>query len=208
MRQEKLLNIWNEYKNTIIASIIILIVTAAGTTTYKSWNQSRNETETSRLLAAMSQEEPKTALEELIQNTRSGHKTLAQMALASIYEKEKNTEAAHALYQNMAESRSTKQPFRDQARLLYIQGLPIEEKIEKVGTLKPILINDKSPWHWHARIEASSIEATQGNYDKALELLAPVEKTNTIPTSLKIRAKALYDVYTYDKAQNKDTNGE
>ena len=48
LRQEKLQKIWDEYKNTIIASIVILIASTGLTSGYKTWNHSRNANETAK----------------------------------------------------------------------------------------------------------------------------------------------------------------
>ncbi len=205
LRQEKLLKFWEEYKNTIIAAIIILIVSTASTTGYKSWNSDRNKTETQKLSMALEAEDPITALKEFIPNTRSKHRALAQLSLASVHLNKNATEDALKVYQNIIDRRSTPKDLRDQARVLFSQ----HSSETDIKILKPILVNKKSPWVWHARIEAATILADQGNYTQALEHLKPFKDVSTIPLSLKQRGNALAHIYKIEqKAALKEKNQE
>ena len=204
LRKEKLLKVWEEYKNTIIASIAILIFSTAATSGYKSWNTSRNETETAKLSQALESEQPILALEEFVLDTRNNHKALAQLSLASLYLQGDEKEKAIAVYKDMVEKRGAPKYLRDQARILLTQHS--EEK--NLDVLKPILVNDKSPWVWHARIEAASILVAENNYEQALEYLAPFEDVTTIPLSLKLRGNALAHVYKIEHEQMKSNETE
>ena len=204
LQQEKLEKIWKEYRSTIIACIAILIVGTALTKTYHGWNANRDATETARLMTALESDNPQAAIQTVIEDTRKGHSALGLMSAAGLLLSEDKKEEAAALYKKAAESRKTPRDMRDLARILYVQNTT-EGSID---ILKPLLANEKSPWVWHARIEAAVLTAHQDqNYDKALEYLAPFKDVTTIPLSLKQRGQALAHVYQLKAAEQKTTEG-
>lgn len=192
LQQEKLVKIWEEYKTTIIASIAILLISTAATTAYRNWNASRDATETARLMAAMESDTPTQAIQDVIKDTRKGHKTLGLMSAAGLLlEEGKKTEAV-ALYKQVVDNKSAPRNFRDLARILYNQ----HTDKPSIDILQPLLANDKSPWIWHARLQAAVIVGeTSNNTAQALEYLKPFDTVTTIPVSLKQRAQALLHLY-------------
>ena len=81
------------------------------------------------------------------------------------------------------------------ARILYSQN----GGENALSILKPLLSDSKSPWQWHAKIEAATSEAKQGNYDAALSYLNDFKDQTNLPASLKQRGDALTHVYTLKK---------
>lgn len=198
LQQEKFAKIWKEYGSTIIASLVLLVFSTALVTAYRSWDAGRDATETARLMEALDSDNPIQNIQNIIEDTRKGHSALGLMAAAGLLvEDGKKTEAA-ALYKQAADKRSTPKDLRDLARILYMQNA--EEK--SINILKPLLSNKKSPWVWHARIEAAVISAHQEqDYEQALTYLAPFETAITLPLSLKQRAQALSHIYQLKAAQ-------
>ena len=69
-----------------------------------------------------------------------------------------------------------------------------------------LLANNKSPWVWHARIEAAIITAHEKqDYEGALYYLNKfdTDQVKYVPSSLVQRAKSLAHVYRLKMAQNK-----
>lgn len=196
MQQEKLLNIWNEYKNTIIAAIAILIVSAAGTNIYHSWNNSRNAEETARLMQAMESNAPQDSLMEVIGDTRGNHAAVGRFIAANLALENDDKAKAVTIYEEAAKDRSTPRDLRDLARILFVKN----SDAPTLDILKPLLADDKSPWVWHARIEAAAMAANDGDYDQALKHLEKFESVTTIPLSLKQRGNALRHVYELKKS--------
>lgn len=201
MQQEKMLNLWNEYKSTIIGAIIVLLITASVTTFYKNWNFDRNAAETAKLIQAIDSENTSEMLGALRADTRAKHAALATLIEGGIALEEGNTEKASALYRESAESKKTPRDLRDLARLLYVQNTTDADK----DFLRPVLSNDKSPWLWHARIEAAVMSASTENYDEALSHLNDFAAQTTIPLALKQRASALSHVYKIKQATLENT---
>lgn len=199
IKQDKLAAIWKEYGSTIIAALVILVISTAVTTTYRSWDADRNAEETARLMTALESETPEINIQTVIKDTRKGHKALGLMASAGILLENGKREKAAELYKQAATSRKTPRNLRDLARILYIQNATEAS----VDILTPLLKDKKSPWIWHARIEAAVIAAHQEqDFTKALEYLAPFQTVTTIPLSLKQRGKSLHHVYSLKKQIN------
>lgn len=192
LQREKMLKIWEEYRSTIIAAIAILILSTALTTAYKSWDASRDANETARLMDAMQSENPQASIQQVIKDTRNGHEALGRMSTAGLLLEEDKTAEAAELYKQVAEDGSAPKDFRDLARILYNQHTPTPS----LDMLKPLLANEKSPWIWHARLQAATIAGQKNkDYAQALAYLKPFEDVTTIPLSLKQRAQAVAHVY-------------
>lgn len=192
LQREKMLKIWEEYRSTIIAAIAILILSTALTTAYRSWDANRNANETERLMEAMQSDNPQASIQQVIKDTRNSHEALGLMSTAGLLlDADKPAEAAE-LYKQVAEDGSAPKDFRDLARILYNQ----HAAAPSLDILKPLLANDKSPWIWHARLQAATIAGqTNNDYAQALEYLKPFADVTTIPLSLKQRAQAVTHVY-------------
>ncbi|HPF78346.1 MAG TPA: tetratricopeptide repeat protein [Alphaproteobacteria bacterium] len=205
LQQEKIEKIWKEYRSTIIAAVAILIVSTAATTAYKSWNAGRNAEETARLIQAMESDKPAEAIKDVIGDTRNSHESLAMMSNAGMLLDQGKTAEAAAIYKRVADNKSTPRDFRDLARLLYTQHADKPD----IDILKPVLANEKSPWVWHARLQAAVIAGEQNNDTaQALEYLKPFDSVTTIPLSLKQRAQALEHVYTLSQPNVEPAAGE
>lgn len=195
LKKEKLEKIWEDYKTTIIACIAILIIGTGAGSAYHNWNNSRNATETAKLLAALDADNTDQALLGAVEKTRSNHKAIGLLNAASILKEDNKNEEATKLYAELIETRGAPKTLRDLARILYSQN----GGKDALSTLKPLLSDSKSPWQWHAKIEAATSEAKQGNYDAALDYLRGFKEETNLPASLKQRGDALTHVYTLKK---------
>jgi hypothetical protein len=198
LQQEKIEKLWAEYKTTIMAAIAILVLGTALTTAYRSWDAGRDAKETAKLLSAMQADNPEVALQEAIKNTRSGHEALGALSKAGLLIEENKKEDAVTIYKQIAENRSAPKDLRNLSRILYSQNT--EEN--SIDILKPLLADEKSPWIWHARLQAAvTVAHTSNDYDQAIAYLKPFDEVTTIPLSLKQRAQALQHIYELKKAQ-------
>ncbi len=195
LKKEKLEKIWEEYKTTIIACIAILIIGTAMGSAYHSWNNSRNATETAKLLTALDADNTDQALLSAVEKTRANHKAVGLLNAASLLKEAGKQDEALALYTQLIATKSAPRTLRDLARILYSQN----GGDDALSALKPLLTDSKSPWQWHAKIEAATREAAQGNYDAALSYLKGFKEQTNLPASLKQRGDALTHVYTLKK---------
>lgn len=204
LKKEKFEKIWEEYKTTIIACVAILIVGTGAGSAYHGWNNSRNGEETAKLLSALDQDNPDQALIEATTKTRNNHKAVGLLNAASLLKEENKTEEATKIYAELIETRSAPKTLRDLTRILYSQS----GGGDALTYLKPLLADSKSPWQWHAKIEAAVSEANQGNYNEALGYLKGFESQNNLPASLKQRGEALRHVYDIKNKQNTSNTNE
>lgn len=192
LQQDKLIAIWEEYRNTIIAAIAILLLSTMLTTSYKKWDAKRDAAETEKLTTALSSDNPQTAIQNVIEDTRKGHAALGLMTAANMYMQDGKTDDAAAIYKQIVDNKKSPRNIRDLARILYVQNTQDAD----INILKPLLSNDKSPWIWHARIEAAVVSAHKdADYKTALSYLEKFEEASYIPSTLKQRGLALAHVY-------------
>lgn len=197
LKQEKIEKFWNEYKNTIITAIIVLIGSTAIMSAYQAWNKARDWKQTSLLINAIDSNDPVKELNSFADKARKGHEVIAKMTQASLLLQsgtKENKEKADKIYISIAKQRSAPKDFRNLASILAVRNsIPNDETIKM---LKPILKDSKSPLHWHARLEMATFYANhKNNYDKAIEYLTPFEQEKLVPENLKQTAESLLHVY-------------
>jgi hypothetical protein len=202
LKKEKIQRIWEDYKTTIIACIGILIVGTGAGSAYHGWNNNRNSAETAKLINALDETNPDQALIAAVEKTRANHKAIGLLNAASVLKEDGKTEEAKKIYADLIETKSAPRELRDLARILYSQS----NGDKALDYLRPLLANDKSPWQWHAKIEAATREADQGNYDSALSYLEGFEEQTNLPATLKQRGEALRHVYTIRNKKNNESN--
>ena len=205
MQQEKLLKIWNEYRSTIILSIIILLVSSAATSFYYKWKSDKNAEQTQKLTTALQAEKPEEALLQILPETKSSHKVIALMTTANLALQEGKTQEAANLYKQVIDTKSAPRNMRDLARIFYVQNADTAS----MDILKPVLANKKSPWLWQAKIEAAVMAAhKEKDFTKALSHLDGIDQQDLLPFSLKERGQALHHLYTIKATEQKSGEEE
>jgi len=142
-------------------------------------------------MTALQAENPQAQIQKVIVDTRNSHEALGRLSTAGLLLEENKTAEAAVIYKEIAEDKSTPRDFRDLARILYNKNAAEQD----LDILKPLLANDKSPWVWHARLQAAVIAGENNDTAKALEHLKPFATSEEMPQSLKQRATALINVY-------------
>lgn len=203
LKQEKLEKFWYEYKTTIITAIIVLIASTGATSFYKSWDTSRNKTETAALMKALEAEDTSAAIEAFTQNTRTGHKVIAQLNQAAMLLKDQKIDEAAAIYEEIARQKSSPDNLRDLASVLTVRFGKQENRIDY---LKKLASEPEAAFYWHANLESATFYAHEKqDYAKALEHLSVFQENDAIPAGIKQQADALYAVYS-QKAEQKAPN--
>ncbi len=198
MQQEKMVKLWKEYSSTIILAIIILLVSSASTSFYYKWKADRNATETAKLSTALQSDNPTEAILIAAKDTKASHKAIGLLTVANIKLQDGKTDEAAALYKQIVDDKKAPRNLRDLARIFHIQNV----KEPNAEILAPLLKNDKSPWVWHARLEAAVLSAhTTQDYAQALSYLADFKDAQYVAFSLKQRAEALSHVYKIKQAK-------
>ena len=104
LKQEKMQKLWAEYGSTVILAAVLLVLSTAAATGYKSWDARRDGQETARLIDALEGETPIADLEKISRDTRSGHKAVALLTAAGLHTEKGEFSQAAALYKQIFET--------------------------------------------------------------------------------------------------------
>lgn len=203
LQKEKLEKFWKEYGSTVIAAVIVLVLSTAATTGWKSWNGHRNAQETSRLVQALEADDAAPLLEQVAGDTRTNHEAIALLTAAGLHNEKQEPEKAMSLYKQVYEQGGDLGPL---ARVLYVREAMTQKEPAEAGVLldvlKPVLKKDNSPWVWHARLDAATIAANElKDYKEAASYLEKFEDAQNLPASLMQRGQALRQLYMLEAAK-------
>lgn len=203
LKQEKMEKFWSEYKTTIITAIIVLIVSTGATSFYKSWDASRDKTETAALMKALESKDTSQAIEAFAQDTRAGHRVIAQLSQAALLLEDQKFDEAAAIYEGIARQKSSPDNLRDLASVLAVRFGKDEGRIDY---LKKLAKNPDAAFYWHANLESATFYAHERqDYTQALAHLSVFKDNDAIPAGIKQQADALYAVYSQKAAAVKPT---
>jgi hypothetical protein len=213
LKREELEKFWAEYRNYIIGGIVLAVLLTGVMSGWRAYTHKENTRDTALLVTAMSAEEDKipAALEEAIPHLRPGHRALAFLAEGGALMQAGKRKEALAVYQKAAADKLPGE-WRDLATLLAVRtdwGLNDQkgrDAEELISRLKPLLNDEKSPWHYHAQLQAGLIAAHGlDDYARAHEYMKAVTDAEMVPPSLRERAKGLDHVYTLRMDEAKKT---
>lgn len=201
MRQERMERFWKENKNTLITCVIATIILTAAISGYRSWNTHVQTTQTDKLIEALDSQKPADGLLAISDDLRPGLRGIALLNAGRALLADGKRDEAIKAYQQAAEDRMIPSDLRDLAVLMDVQLSPqtAENKDALLKKLEGVYSDSKSPWQYHARLEAASILAHTGNdYTAALEQLKIISDAENLPPSLKAKALALTQVYALE----------
>src|SRR5688572_13878977 len=162
LRRDRLENLWKRYGTLVIVAVLALVLGTAGFVAWRNWQHSRAETETAQLAEAVSLAQgtgaqagdPKAAADALAAfagQTGAGPGTLARFFEAGLRAREGNSQAAVAIYDELAQSGALAQNYRDLATVLSVMHqVQTGDPGQLRARLQP-LIADTSPWRHSAR---------------------------------------------------------
>ncbi len=212
LNREKAAKFWKSYGPTLIGCAIILVLSTAITTAYRTWDSSRNKEETSKLVFAAEEKDMAAAMEDAAKDTRDGHKAVALLNAAAKHAEKKEFSKAAALYNSVFTDNSAPGDLRDLATIFYVRSKLLEEGSAKPDTkalldqVLPVAKNDKSAFQLQAKLEAALLYG-EGlkDYTSALDLLKGFDGDDA-SGSLQEKATALKQVYTYELAKSSQTS--
>lgn len=209
LKREELERFWREYRFFLIGAVAAAILLTAAVSGWQSYKYKVNTTQTAVLTTAMSAEEDNlaAALAEAAPKLSGGRRAMALLTEAGALQRAGKMQEALGVYRTAAADGSLPAVWRDLASLLAVRmqwaaemALKPETARGLIDELGPIIKNADSPWRWHAGLQAAMIAAHGlGDYDMALSYLTSLSDTgadrNSVPPSLKERARALAHVY-------------
>lgn len=206
MQQEKAARFWKEYGPTIILAAVILVVSTAATTAYRTWDGWRDQQETEKLMqASQKSEDLVAAYLDVAKETRSGHEAVALLTAGNIAAKNKDFKKASELYNQAASDSSSPSDLQDLAAILYsravqMTGDDVDYKA-LADKITPIAKNKKSAFQLQAKLEAAVLYGDGlKDYAKAIDLLADFKDQEA--SSLKEKADALKHVYEFEQTKS------
>ena len=210
LEQEKAEKLWKEHGPNLIMMAVVIVLATAIYTGFKNWDTHRDQQETSRVMAAIQDAEPISALEEIAANSRRGHQTIATFTAAGTFIEDKNTQGAYDTYKHAIEAHTLLPDYEDLARVMLVRLSYNLESADKPGEiLEPVIKNSKSPWHYHAKMESAMAGfILEKNQEAALATLQEITNSETAPQDLKDRAKAFIHVLGQDLESTQKTEGQ
>lgn len=210
LKKERAEALWKEYGPWIIGGLVMAVVLTGAIVGWRDWNQQVNIEQTTQVLQALDQDDMNAALNEIAGDLRPGPAALARLNAAGLLLREGNREGALSHYQAVIAGRGTPAPFQDLATLMAVRtGWALEQDElaaeDNSGAaqpdywlrqLQPVWSNARSPWRYHARLQAALILAhDQQDYAQAQNHLEHIINAESSPPSLQERARALAHIY-------------
>lgn len=204
LQKDRLMALWDKYHLVIIGGVAALILGTAGWSGWTSWTHAHNKGETSRLISALEGTAPETALKGLAEDMSGGHETIALMTLAGTYVQQDKIADAAQIFEKIFTQSSAPQTLKELARLYYVrtqmtESLSAESGKKLIDILTPVIERDKSPWQYHARLDAAVISAhALKDPASAMSYLSAFDKAEGVSSALADKASALKQVYGAD----------
>ncbi|MEM7617776.1 MAG: hypothetical protein AAF244_00195 [Pseudomonadota bacterium] len=194
LQKEKIEKIWHDHKDKIVTAIAALIIGTGAISFYNGWDLKKDGKDTAKLITAIEGDLNVENLESVADDTRKGVATISNFLVSGLQLEENKTEDAIQTFNQIIDKTAPNDGIEDLARILKSQYSEDHEADLKV--LKPVLADKNSPFHWHARLEAATIEADKNqNFEKAIEYLTPINQAENVSATLKQRANALSHIY-------------
>lgn len=198
MKQERVEKFWKENGTWIIAFIALTILGTAAISGYKHWNTNVQEEQTAALIAMFDQPDFPAGVAEQAQDLRPSLRGIALLGAAQHALNAGNNESALAFYQTAAQDKSMPDDFRGMAQIMTARLDQDLSAGEKLDLLKDVFDDGKSPWRFHARLEAALVEAhDNNNYAGArLHIERILRAEDAVAQSLLNKAASLDHVYS------------
>ncbi len=207
LQHEKAARFWKEYGPTLILAIVVLILSTAAATGYRTWDSWRDQQETEKLVAAQNDKDLEAAYEKAAKETRKGHEAIALLSAGNVAAEGKDFAKASDLYNQVASDSTTPSDLRDLATILHTRaailaasGKDLDYK-SLTNKLDPIAKNEKSAFQLQAKLEAALIYGDGlKDYATAIDLLGGFDSKEGA-NSLKEKADALKHVYEFERSK-------
>ncbi len=203
MRQEKLAKLWHEHKIFLITFIAATILGTAMISGYRTWDTHVRTTQTETVLLMMDAKDyPANVQEQTKLKLRPALRGILLMNAAGSFMEQNKENEALALYQRASQDTKIPAETRDLATLMSLRLIDPSAD-SALPQLRAIMKDKKSPWRYHAYIEAAAILADKkGDYETAITLLNNVQDTPNLPDTLYNKARALNHVYALKQQQS------
>lgn len=202
MRQERIVKMWQDHGNKLIAFIAAVIIGTGTVSGYTAWNDSVKAQGTDALLDIISDPSFPENIDGAELDIKPSLKGIGLITAAAESLSKGENEQALALYTQAADDASMPDDLAELA-LLNVARLSSDPVEQRKAKLETILGNENSPWLYHAHLEAAVMFANDAqDYETAISHLNIIQDTPYLPDTLYRKARALSQVYTLKKAGN------
>lgn len=198
LKQERLEKLWQRYGGFFIGFLAMIILGTAANAGYSAWVQNRNFKQTNLYLDEISKKD--ISVENLLKITpdvTAEMSPLVKLRAAGIAIENKDLPTAISIYQEIEKSDTADNMVKSLAKYMTTnldQSLTIEQKRSRYNE---IIADQKSPWRYHALMDAALMEANIANdYTKARQYLAQITGASLVAQSLKKKAQSLDILYS------------
>ncbi|PCJ98169.1 MAG: hypothetical protein COA45_08445 [Zetaproteobacteria bacterium] len=197
LKQERMEKIWQRYGGFFIGLLSVIILGTAANAGYKSWQTSKNSTQTDLLFAVTTKTNYSADdLIALAPNLQAGLRSVTGIHAAGLYLEEGNEEKALQTYENLGADINTDPTIAQLAVYMatsIAKNLSAEDKISKLNT---IIANTNNPWRYHAMLDIALVQANSiHDYKTARSHLSNILKSKITPETLKQKAHSLDILY-------------
>lgn len=202
LKQDKILKLWQDYGNYIIAAVVMVVLMTAAKSGYEYHHKTTSEAATTQLLSILDGEEESkaAALTDFINNAKGGSSIIAQLQLAGEHLNNDNGEDALKVFADIAMNDKATPYFKDFAKLMMVQikmDTLSDENIKEIQAyLSAIIDDEKSVWRYHALLNRAALSAAGQEYKPAIDDLQKIIDSRVSPPTLAQRARALSQLYT------------
>lgn len=201
MRQERMMQFWNENKFYIIGFVLGTIILTGLISGYRSWDAHVKEEQTAKLVALQEAADyPENILQLEDLDMRANMRGITLLQAAGVFVDEEKFDEAIVLAKRAAEDKAISDDLRHLAIIMYVRLASNQDDADAkplIDALDPVVSASKSPWHANGLILSAAIHANLlQDYDTAIEYLNTVQDLDNLPQSLSERARALGQLYT------------
>jgi len=206
LRRDRLEKLWKRYGTLLVVAVLAAVLGTAGFVAWRDWQHTKAETETARLAEALRLAQGSgaqaannlaaaDALSAFAGQTDAGPGTLARFYAAGLRAREGKTAEAVAIYDELAQSGSLAQAYRDLATVLSVMHqIQIGDPGQLRTRLQP-LAADASPWRHSARELTALLDLRTGDRAAAGKLFSQLAADPAAPAGVRNRATELAALY-------------
>ena len=202
MRQDRAEQFWRTHARSIVTTVILIVLTAAALSIYRTWDQGVRERQTQAFLTAAEAENYPDNAEELAQTLRPALRTMLRLGAAGTYAEKGDVAKAADLYGRVGNDQDAPADLRSLGIMMSVRLSGDTHTTEqKLAALDSIIAHTDNPWRAHAMLDKAVILAKESNDpNAALDVLSALENMTSIDPGLKERVHVLKHVYTLDAA--------
>ena len=210
VRQDQFGDVARKYGVLIAAVLVVGLAAFGGWLFWQNSQETRLEEQSEVLVTAIDELEAGNfpvadrELAEFAQNAEPGAASTARLIRAGIAAQSRRNEEALALYEEVSADEGAPDPYRQFAAIRAV-ALNYDE-MEPAAVIQRLgpLATAENPWFGSAGELVAMAYLEQGNEDEAGPLLVEIAKSETVPDTLRARARQLAGLLGYDAVEDVD----